>query len=104
MVCNRDSPGLLPTQETLCFHSGQYRVRMGWFAAVWKSTPRQPLGGRCRQSPRPQISLNHATGLFAKRADLVLGQPDFHTNNWGKENYRLDSLRQLEQNHEDRFM
>ena len=92
MVCNRDSLGLLPTQETLCFHSGQYRVRMGWFASGVEIDPTGNLWVADAANHRVlRFPLNHATGSIAKQADLVLGQPDFHTNNWGKENYRLDS-------------
>ena len=92
MVCNRDRPGMRPTRETLCFHSNSFRYRMGWFASGVEIDPAGNLWVADAANHRVlRFPLNPTTGAIAKQADLVLGQPDFRSNEWGAGNKRLDS-------------
>ena len=92
MVCNRDRKGLVPASDTLCFHSYSFRSRLGWFASgveidragnLWVA---DAANHRVLRFPR-----NRSTGAIAKQADLVLGQPDFRSNDWGNGLKNLDS-------------
>ena len=92
MVCNRDNIGLVPNRETLCFHSANYRYRRPWFASGVDIGPAGNLWIADAANHRVlRFPLNHATGAIAKQADLVLGQPDFHSNDWGNGLEKLDS-------------
>ena len=92
MICNRDSPTMRPNRESLCFHSDTYRVRMGWFASGVEVDPAGNLWVADAANHRVlRFPLNHATGSIAKQADLVLGQTDFRSNEWGDGLDRLDS-------------
>ena len=92
MVCNRDYIGLVPNRETLCFHSANYRGRRPWFASGVDIGPAGNLWIADAANHRVlRFPLNHATGAIAKQADLVLGQPDFHSNDWGNGLEKLDS-------------
>ena len=92
MVCNRDYIGLVPNRETLCFHSANYRYRRPWFASGVDIGPAGNLWIADAANHRVlRFPLNHATGAIAKQADLVLGQPDFHSNDWGNGLEKLDS-------------
>ena len=92
MVCNRDREGLAPANDTLCFHSDSFRFRMGWFASGVEIDHAGNLWVADAANHRVlRFSLNHSTGAIAKQADLVLGQPNFRSNEWGAGLNRLDS-------------
>ncbi len=94
IVCNRDRPGMQPTRETLCFHSSSFRSRvgLGWFASGVETDPAGNLWVADAANHRVlRFPLNHATGSIAKQADLVLGQPNFQSNEWGTGLSQLDS-------------
>ena len=90
--CNREHPRLLPTRETLCFHSPSFRVHKGWFASGVEIDSHGNLWVADAANHRVvRFSLNAATGAIDKHADLVLGQPDFGSNAYGAGLDRLDS-------------
>jgi hypothetical protein len=92
LVCNRDSEGMAPANDTLCFHSNSFRTRMGWFASGVEIDPAGNLWVADAANHRVlRFPLNSSTGTIAKQADLVLGQPNFRSNEWGSGLNRLDS-------------
>ncbi len=92
MVCNRDFPEFSPTRETLCFNTWSFRFRTGWFASGVEVDPAGNLWVADAANHRVlRFSLDRSTGAIAKQADLVLGQPDFRSKEWGDGLDRLDS-------------
>ena len=87
MLCNR---GEAPNAETLCFHSHTNRYALNRYGNGVDVDPDGNLwvadGGNNRVLRFPS---DDSTGEIAKKADLVLGQPDFHSGEKGTGSDRL---------------
>ncbi|MDE2816436.1 MAG: NHL repeat-containing protein [Chloroflexota bacterium] len=92
IVCNRDNPGFAPTSDTLCFQSWELRLSIGGFASGVEIDPSGNLWVADAANHRVlRFPLNAATGVIAKQADLVLGQPSFQSSTKGFGLSQLDS-------------
>ena len=89
MVCNRGDFDL-PTPETLCFHAPTNRLVSNLQSIGVEIDPDGNLWVADSGNHRVlRFPANPASGEIAKAADLVLGQPNFHTRNTGN---NLDEL------------
>ena len=82
ILCNHGEDS--PTAETLCFHSGTQRYTLNRYGNGVDIDPDGNLwiadGGNNRVLRFPLVD---STGEIAKKADLVLGQPDFRSARQG---------------------
>ena len=88
MVCNRGNFDV-PTPETLCFHAPTNRLVSNLQSIGVEIDPDGNLWVADSGNHRVLRFSVDSSGEIAKAADLVLGQPNFHTRNTGN---NLDEL------------